>query len=65
MEHLASEEEADMNSKWWTEKFMPGVIGAVALLVVLFLWNGMSSGQVLSWFGGVSTAQLEAAVAKV
>ena len=54
-----------MNSKWWTEKFMPGVIGAVALLVVLFLWNGMSSGQVLSWFGGVSTAQLEAAVAKV
>jgi hypothetical protein len=54
-----------MNSNWWTGSFLPGVVGAVALLVVLLLWNGMSSGQVLSWFGGVSTAQLEAAVAKV
>ena len=47
-----------MNSKWWTQSFLAGVFGAVALLVVLFLWNGMSSGQVLSWFGGVTTAQL-------
>src|SRR5579872_6638923 len=50
---------------WFTDKLLPGFIGAVVLFIILWIWSAASGGQVVNMFGGVSSAQLDAAIAKI
>ena len=51
-----------MKATWWSEKVLPGLVGAVILFVLLLIWSGVSGGPI---FGGVSSGQLKAAIDKV
>ncbi len=39
---------------WFREKFIPGFIAAIVLFLLLWIWNGVSGGQILGLLGGVS-----------
>src|SRR5437899_1920426 len=56
---------ADVNGKWWSEQVLPGLVGAVIIFVLLLIFNGISGGGVIGLFGGVTSAQLDAAVSRV
>ena len=51
-----------MKSSWWSEKVLPGLIGAVILFVLLLIWSGISGRPI---FGGVSSDQLKAAIDEI
>ncbi len=50
---------------WFRDKFIPGFIAAVVLVLLLWIWNVASGGQVLSLFGGVTAEQLADAIEAV
>jgi len=47
-----------MDRSWWQDKVLPGVVGALILLVVLVVLNAISGGGFVHLMGGATKADI-------
>ena len=47
-----------MDRGWWQDKALPGVVGALILIIVLMVLNAISGGAIVHLMGGATRADI-------